>query len=674
MGTRIVPLTPESQVNTSDGGAVQSDPQVVALPDGGYVVVWRDESLVHNPNGATIVGQRYDRAGERVGGEVHLGSATSGSQSAPAVTALADGTFAVAFVDLTGGDNDIQVNIFDASLGFVRSDTIDASANQTTNPALAAFADGSYAIAYTLGAGADTDIVARIVSAAGAVGAEFDIHNEADNSDLVELATLTSGNVVAVYQDESSGSATDTDILFRIFTPAGAAVTASTPVAALSDADIESDPDVAALRGGGFVVVCSEDVAGFELHGSLYDNDGNSVNTSIVNGFQSDTPMETNVVALADGGFLTTWANGQVPFPPGASDIVGSARYNAAGIDATTGMPNSGAEIEIHNGEVDGLETAILQEGHVVYVFGLPAAGDVDVVTTIWNPRGTVDDFGSPWQNDILWQHLDGTVSTVAHELAMVAHTWRLSATGDFDGDGDGDILWRHDEGLTLTWEMQDGTRLANHDLGVVPTTWRIAGTGDFDGDGDSDILWRHAEGAGTVWEMQDGQYVVNHNLPAAAVTWQTAGAGDFDGDGDGDILWRHSDGGVVTWEMENGTYVVNHNLDVAPTAWQIAGTGDFDADGDSDIVWRHSDGSVRTWEMEDGAHVADHDLPGAPTSWAIEGTEDIDSDGDAEIVWRHDDGTVAVWEMQGGALFETHSFAVGRDWQIRATGEFDLA
>jgi hypothetical protein len=39
-------------------------------------------------------------------------------------------------------------------------------------------------------------------------------------------------------------------------------------------------------------------------------------------------------------------------------------------------------------------------------------------------------------------------------------------------------------------------------------------GTGDFDGDGDADILWRHDEGQTVIWEMEDGAFVTNHNLP----------------------------------------------------------------------------------------------------------------------------------------------------------------
>jgi hypothetical protein len=63
------------------------------------------------------------------------------------------------------------------------------------------------------------------------------------------------------------------------------------------------------------------------------------------------------------------------------------------------------------------------------------------------------------------------------------------------------------------------------------------------------------------------------------------------------------------------------------------------------------------------------------PTNWQIAGTWDFDSDNDSDIVWRHDDGTVVTWTMEDGNLFDTESFGViGNEWQIRGTGQFDLA
>jgi hypothetical protein len=76
-----------TQVNTTDAAA-QEECQIVSVNDGGYVVVWTDDSLTYNPDGSAIVGQRYDSLGNKVGGEVKISQFNSGHQSSPAITAL----------------------------------------------------------------------------------------------------------------------------------------------------------------------------------------------------------------------------------------------------------------------------------------------------------------------------------------------------------------------------------------------------------------------------------------------------------------------------------------------------------------------------------------------------------------------------------------------------------
>jgi 6-phosphogluconolactonase (cycloisomerase 2 family) len=312
-----------------------------------------------------------------------------------------------------------------------------------------------------------------------------------------------------------------------------------------------------------------------------------------------------------------------------------------------------------------GLTTAVV--GGLSHLF---VAGNIDNAVSAFSLVPEI----VPPLGDVLWQHSNGVVATADHEFPAVPANFQIRGTGDFDGDGDADILWRQDQGLVVTWEMENGDLLTTHSFGEVSTNFQIVGTGDFDGDGDTDILWRHVDGLNVIWEMEDGAFVTNRNLPQASTSFQVAGTGDFDGDGDADILWRGSAGQVVIWEIEDGAFVVNHNLPQVSTNFEIAGTGDFDGDGDADILWRGNDGQVVTWEMEDGAFVVNHNHVVVPTNFAIAGTEDFDSDGDSDILWRHVDGLTVTWEMEGGELLQTHNFGVvANGLQIRGTGEFDL-
>jgi hypothetical protein len=386
-----------TQVNTTDfafGG------EIAGLHDGGYVVVWQ--------SGSAIFGQGYQSAGNKVGGEVKLSPLDNGSY-APAVTVLPNGNIAVAFTHVDAaapGDYEIYVRIFDPALNLLRTDLIDTSnAKQTYNPSLTAFADGSYVVSYTTGVGPitptsvpdDTDIVARIVSPTGMVGAQFDIDNQNDNRDLSQLATLSNGNFVAVYQDEFLGSETDTDIRYGIFTPTGAHV--GLPGFYVPGANGNFDdhsPDVAALRDGGFVVVWTnpdDSNGGFGVHiqAAILSNTGTLVRDNITLD-STKTDHEASVVALADGGFLVSWeANGS------GGSVSLAQRFDADG-------DKIGTQVTLKDGDTTGEtpQAALLSDGHIAFALGDPSASGHDVTTSIFSVD-TPNDFNADGTSDILW-------------------------------------------------------------------------------------------------------------------------------------------------------------------------------------------------------------------------------------------------------------------------------
>src|SRR5262249_25041002 len=187
---------------------------------------------------------------------------TNGDQFSPAITTLANGNVAVAFVDLFTGNNNIYVRVFDPSLNFLREDDIDLGPNQTVHPALAALADGSYAVSYTLTEGSNTFIEGRIVSATGEVGDQFDIDRRNDvrndKQDFSHVEMLSNGNFVVLDQGLFNNVATNTDIRFGIFAAAGTPVLTNEPV-----------PGVA-LADGGFLVTW-KDITHFVSHGQRFD-------------------------------------------------------------------------------------------------------------------------------------------------------------------------------------------------------------------------------------------------------------------------------------------------------------------------------------------------------------------------------------------------------------------
>jgi hypothetical protein len=547
-----------TEVNTPDAFDTQVDGQIAPLADGGYVVVWADSSLTHNPAGQAVVGQRYDSAGNKVGGEVPISQGFSGGdQFAPAVTLLDNGNIAVAFVDLFDGDRDIWVRIFNSSLTVVRLDEIDVLANQTLDPSITALAGGSYAVSYTLGTGPDVDIVGRIVSPTGTVGAQFDIDNQSDPvgaliQERSELATLSNGNFVVTYQDELNS--TNTDIMVAIVSPAGTVVVGPLSDFGPSGPGEETDPDVAALRDGGFVVVWTDpDSTVNDIRAEIFANSGIPLASDIlVNTTTTGDQNRANVVALLDGGFLVTWNDDN-------ANLVRAQRFDAVGTKI-------GTEFTVKNGLGGSPEAALLTDGgRIAYAVGDVSTSDADVMTSIWRARD-------------------------------VSH--------DFDGDGKSGVLWRHDSGQVYFWEM-DGLGI-KAEGGVahapVPNDWHIQDIGDFNGDGKSDLLWRQDSGQVYLWEM-DGLQIKAEGAPAHALVpndWHIEGLGDFNGDGKSDILWRQDSGQVYFWEMDGlqikAEGAAAHAL--VPNDWHIQDIGDYNSDGKSDILWRHDSGQVYLWEM----------------------------------------------------------------------------
>jgi hypothetical protein len=628
-----------TQVNTADAPAapggtdIQSDGQIGPLLDGGYVVVWTDGSRTHNPGGSAIVGQRYDILGNKVGGEVKISGFVNGNQFNPAVTTLSNGNITAAWEDQFSGDSDLYVTIVNPSLGTLRTDFIDVGLAQTFDPSVTALAGGAYAISYTLQNSVnDRDIVARIVSPTGDVGAQFDVDNAPGLRNFSEVATLSNGNFVVVYQ---SGP-TFVDIFYRIFTPAGTSVIGPASVPGAFDFGPETDPHVAALRDGGFVVVWTDPdsrAPNFvnDIRASIISNTGTSIADNIlVNTIDVGNQNEANVVALADGGFLVTWEDDN-------ANLVRAQRFDAA-------ANKIGTEFTVKNGISDGFsgdnpEAALLSDGgRIAYALGDASTGDLDVTTSIWRARDVSHDFDGDGKSGVLWRHDSGQVyfwemdglgikaeGSVAH--APVPTDWHIQGAGDFDGDGNNDVLWRHDSGQVYFWEM-DGLGIKAEGAAAhapVPNEWHIQGVGDFNADGKSDVLWRHDSGPVYIWEMDGLGTKAEGGVAHAAVPtdWHIQGIGDFDGDGKSDILWRHDSGQVYIWEM-NGLQVKAEGTVVhAPVGndWHVEDIGDYNNDGKSgDILWRHDSGQVYTWEINGLGITAEGGAPHAPvpSDWHI--------------------------------------------------------
>lgn len=119
----------EIRVNTT-ANDVQTGGNITGLSDGGFVVVWQSYAQDGSAYGA--YGQRYDAAGQKLGPEFLINTYTVESQTEPDVSALADGGFVVTWTSFSqdGSNNGVYQRRYEAASSLVGTQylygTIDA--------------------------------------------------------------------------------------------------------------------------------------------------------------------------------------------------------------------------------------------------------------------------------------------------------------------------------------------------------------------------------------------------------------------------------------------------------------------------------------------------------------------------------------------------------------------
>ena len=204
------------------------------------------------------------------------------------------------------------------------------------------------------------------------------------------------------------------------------------------------------------------------------------------------------------------------------------------------------------------------------------------------------DDFYGFLDDQWVWRDLQTGVAYVDSEpiggAPTLALNWKLSATGDFDGDGKADVLWRNTTSQKLViWTMNGNAKTGN----IIPSpdqavdaNWEVTGAADFNGDGHRDMLWyNQTSGKIVLWLMNasvarvTGQFtnpstVGNNN-------WRVVAVGDY-GKGPGgvydtqDVVWQNDTSKkVVVWFMDlagnrtNGTFTTPDTL---IPGWDVVG------------------------------------------------------------------------------------------------------
>ena len=207
----------EFKVNT-ETLAKQNDPNITALADGGYVVVWT--SADQDGDGKGIYGQRYKVGGAKMGGEFAVNTTTQGDQRDAVVTGLDDGGYVVTWEAETPVilGSPIIKNIMGQRFNAAGVATgpefqvTSASDKFQTDPSITTLADGGFVIVweYFRGPGEKKDVFGQRYDANGSkIGGNFEISvKNGVNQEDASVTSIADGGFAVAFHETESGSNT----------------------------------------------------------------------------------------------------------------------------------------------------------------------------------------------------------------------------------------------------------------------------------------------------------------------------------------------------------------------------------------------------------------------------------------------------------------------------------
>ncbi len=229
----------EFQANTATNGS-QQEPAITVLTNGRFVVTWADTSGTAGDQSTAIRARVFDPDGTPAGNEFLVNTTTDDQQYEPTITALSDGRFVAAWSDVSQRDDDadgtaLRAQIFNAdgtkSGGEFLVNTTTASGQSA--PAVTALVEGRFVVAWTDSSATGDDVSGQAIRAqvfngdGTKSGGEFVVNTTTDFMQFdPTIAALADGRFVVSWADGSAAADDASGLAIRgqIFDPREAAV------------------------------------------------------------------------------------------------------------------------------------------------------------------------------------------------------------------------------------------------------------------------------------------------------------------------------------------------------------------------------------------------------------------------------------------------------------------
>jgi Ca2+-binding RTX toxin-like protein len=364
------------------------------LRDGRVVTVFEDIGS------ADVRFRIHDFDGTALTGEVNAPQSSSGTQTDPAIAALAGGGFVIAWTDSSADSfGDIRYRVFNAAgtaIGGGSATDGELSDGRQAQAAVIGTAGGGFILAWSDRNGTNTGladnedaVVARAFDADGeALGGIVRVSGDVGGDGSPELARR-GGTIVVTWDDDGGADTTDllSDGIYQRVLPSTLPGTdfidGGTKVNAPGAVEVAADADVAVTSAGTVAVWVEGDSAFYRITTGPNAGDAFNLPTS------SSVVRDPSVTALAFGGFAIVWSERQdSPFDNG------NIMVQVFGADGTARGAASAIATESY--EDDPSITSMIDGRFFVSWYSQAAPGDI--AGRIFDPRTQVLNWtGQSW-------------------------------------------------------------------------------------------------------------------------------------------------------------------------------------------------------------------------------------------------------------------------------------
>jgi VCBS repeat-containing protein len=522
----------DEPVNTTTAD-FQITPSVTWLADGlHYVVVWTS----YNGTDQDVRGRVFNADGTPVADDFAIG-ANIGEELSPQVAALSDGRFVVVWTDSTAFVPQIFGQIFDATGAAVDLTPflVSTPAFNTTasEPSVAAFATGGgFVVSWTefnTEAG-DARVLAQTFDNTGTSDLSPIVVNLENTlaQEQSSVAVLTDGNFVVVWKDDSAGTGTS-DIRMTIFQPDGTPAGGRDVLVNATTSDgIQDFPTVTALASGGYVVAWTDnspsggDPSSSAIRARVFNSDGTTASLELlVNSSTTGPQYDVSIAALpsSDGGFVVSWTDGG-----GADTDIRAQRFGAngqaVGSEFLIAADTSGdqAESALAASPVDGHLIAVSTD-YAGHLLGTDGEIERDSFTLDANGSLAIDDFSGS-EGNVGNTVFSFTVTRTDGSTGAVDATWTISAPGGVGFADSADFALG--QLLTGTVSFADGETSK-----VI--TINVAGDLLFEPNETFTVTLSNPTGGAIISDAEGVGTIVNDDAPAAPAVDLNGAAGGID-------------------------------------------------------------------------------------------------------------------------------------------------